>query len=73
MATNGHAVEFRVVLHRVGKREGMFEAPGYSVIIKATDAEDAVRQAEQLASRQDGHFQIVDVHPANGTADPAAP
>jgi hypothetical protein len=64
-------VEYRVVLHRVGKPAGMFEAPGFSVLVQAEDAEDAIRQAEVLARRQNGQFRVVDVHPANGSADPA--
>ena len=73
MATNGHAIEYRVVLHRTGRPTGMFDAPGFSVLIRAKDAEEAVRQAEQLARQQDGQFRVVDVHPADRTAGPAAP
>jgi hypothetical protein len=63
--------QFRVVLHRIGPLEGMFDAPGFSVLIEAKDAEDAIRQAEELAGEHDGQFRVVDVHPTNGTATSA--
>ena len=44
-------VQYRVVLHRIRPSQGMFNAPGFSVLIQAKDAEDAIRQAEQLALR----------------------
>jgi hypothetical protein len=49
----------------------MFDAPGFSVLIQAKDPEDALEQAEQLASGHDGKFKVLDVHPADGNTGPA--
>ena len=71
MPFQGDAVEYRVVLHRVGPTTGMFDAPGFSVLIRAKDEEDAVRQVEAIA--YDGQFRVVNVYPANRPAGPAMP
>ena len=66
-------VQYRVVLHRIRPSQGMFDAPGFSVLIQAKDAEDAIRQAEQLALEHQSQFKVVDVFPANRDAGPARP
>jgi hypothetical protein len=58
MPESHQATEFRVVLHRVGEATDMFDAPGFSVLIQATDAEDAIGQVERLALQQNGRWPL---------------
>jgi hypothetical protein len=74
MSSDGHLVDYHVMLHRTEPLVGMFDAPGFTMLVRATSDDDALSQAENVNRSLNGLFRIVNIHKGSvGCACPAKP
>jgi len=67
MPSEAKTVEFHILLKRI-RPVSSLEAPGFTLIIQARDADHAIQQAEEFAKLTD-KFRVVDIYPASDRPD----
>jgi hypothetical protein len=56
--------EYRIVLRRTAESDGDLSPPQFTVIVEATDSEDALSKAGDVADLLQGRFVVAEIRPS---------